>query len=388
MGLWLKTIRDFVRRLSTLDAAAKHKPALALRSRRIVVPEAARFSLDGTLIRTLPIEPAMLFDCPGGPLELAQLLIWLDLTDANEGSAFGDNDLGVDLAAVLALATGRRVAFANEVPTKYELSPQTTFLSINHMFDGELHGPVEIDTRDRFGRIVRALAALPERRALDLGGAIRMRNAACCLVQADHSSAYGLLVVALETLSRAFGNPSSSWGDWEQAADWDGSMLNLGLSGNQAQRIREKLMDNKQIRLKRTFVDYIFNGLSQSFWEQRYFNYTPTIAMDANDARHAGGSWEDAGPVAQFVPTDHGELRRRLGKSYDARSEVFHQSVRLEQVALLPVPGVTKQPLPFAGLRRILDHLLWQEIEISARDAPALPDFQVVYPADEPNGTD
>ncbi len=46
----------------------------------------------------------------------------------------------------------------------------------------------------------------------------------------------------------------------------------------------------------------------------------------------------------------------------------------------MPIPRDIPDPLPFAGLRRLLDYLLWREIEVAARHAPTLPDVQVVHP--------
>lgn len=80
-----------------------------------------------------------------------------------------DNDLGVDLAAILALATGRRAAFANVFPIRYADADWRWFLELGHAFDGELYGPVEGDTGARIVTILRALVALPERPALALG---------------------------------------------------------------------------------------------------------------------------------------------------------------------------------------------------------------------------
>ncbi len=378
----MRSVREFVRRLNTLAESSDTTSMVGLNQRRIVVPEMGRFSMDGTLARTLPIESAAPFDHPGAPPQVVQLLEWLDVPDDGPGSAFRDNNLGVDIAAVLALATGRRVAFANEVPLRLEGVQWTVFLEVGPSVDGELYGPAEPGVHARFETAVRAIASLPEEDGLALGGAIRMRNAGCCLVETDHSSAYGLLVVALETLSRAFGDPPGTWQEWDQSEDWDGYFLQIGLTGQQAESLRARLLLNKQIRLKRTFVEYAVGNLPPSFWERSYYRYTPTLEMDPTGARRGGGSWNEGVQIAALVPQDPAELRRRLGKSYDTRSEVFHQSARLDQVTVMPVPGSARQPLPFAGLRRILDHLLWIEIEKGAREASELPDVQVLHPVE------
>ena len=379
----MKTVRDFLDRLAALSPDEESRGRAAFRHRRIVVPEAARFALQNTLVRTLPVEPQASFSCPGGPTESVQLLEWLDLSEEGQGIDPRDNDLGVDLTAILALAAGRRVVFANEFPLKYEMLEQTLFLPFNQVFDVELYGPADPAAPSRFTATLKAIANLPERQAFELGGAIRARNAACCLVQSDHSTAYGLLVVALETLSRAFGDPATTWNEWDQAPDWDKFFLGIAVSGQQAARIREKLLANKQIRLKRTFVEYVVSGLSADFWSERYFRFTQSIKVSDEGYLPDAGTWDEAGTMAELVPSDERVLRRRLGKSYDARSEVFHQGARLDSFGLLlPVPSSEAHPLPFAGLRRVLDHLLWREIGKATKDAADLPDIRILHPSD------
>ncbi len=142
--------------------------------------------------------------------------------------------------------------------------------------------------------------------------------------------------------------------------------------------IRERMLRDKHLRLRLTFVEYAASNLSDGFWQRPYFGYTPTFNVDSEGIRRSGGSWERRDQVSSLVPQDGDILRRRLRKSYDVRSQVFHQSARLDQAALLSVPGSDNRPLSFAGLRRVLDHLLWLEIEAAVHDAPDLPDFAVI----------
>src|SRR4051812_30014826 len=109
----MKSIRDFVARLEAVESQPERAPELSLRTRRIAVPESGAFTMDRTILRTCPMEPVERVFLPGTPAQVVQALQWLDLPST--GQAFGDNDLGVDLAAVLALATGRRVVFGNEL---------------------------------------------------------------------------------------------------------------------------------------------------------------------------------------------------------------------------------------------------------------------------------
>lgn len=376
----MDAVREFILRLVEITP---ERGKLAARHRRIVLPGAAQFALDGTILRT---EPIGMMKRPGTTVEMSQLLEWLDVS--SDGADPRENDLGVDLAAILALACGRKVAFANEVPMKYANAEWTWFLEAGHAFDNELYGPVEGDIRTRFVNIVQALVALPEKQALSFGGAVRMRNAACCLVEADFSSAYGLLIAAIETLSEAFGDKRTSWEHWDKHAQWDAFIGQLSLNDEHAAELRKRLLADRHIRLRLTFAEYAASNLSESFWQERYFRYTPQYAVDADDARPNGGSWREEGSISTLVPADRDELRKRLKLSYDARSQVFHQSTRLDQISVMPFPSAVTQLLPFRGLRRILDHLLWREISKGATGAPELPDVKLFHPDTEPGGAE
>jgi hypothetical protein len=375
----MDTVCAFIRRL---EQALAENAQLSFRHRRLIVPAAAQFALDGTIVRTDPIGTVKR---PGGQMEASLLLEWMDLSDEAGRTQAHENDLAVDLAALLALASGRRVAFANEFPMKYEGADWTWFLEIGHMFDGELYGPIEVDVGARLATIIKALIGLEgkdRKQALSLGNTIRMRNAACCLFESDYSSAYGLLVAGIETLSRSFGNPPDSWQDWDQASTWDKLFKKLSLKEEQASALRHRLLKDKQLRLRRTFVHYAAENLSESFWSGRNVHFTPGYQLDASGVRPLPGAWRDAGSVEDIVPKNLAELRKRLGASYDARSSVFHESLRLDQISLLPAPAKSDSPLPFSGLRRVLDHLLWYEIEKGAVAVRELPDIQLFHKKD------
>jgi hypothetical protein len=288
------------------------------------------------------------------------------------------------MAANPRIAAGRRVAFASEIPITYADVAYTVFLPEGPKFDSGLYGPVIDDVRARVVQIIRALIALPEQQALALGSAIRMRNAACCLVESDYSSAYGLLVAAIEALSGTFRGLPTSWEAWDEAEGWDIFMTKeLSLSEHDAEKLRQRLLKDKHLRLRLTFIEYIVTNLSPSFWEEHYLHYVPSYVKEASGFTPQGGEWKDLGPMSTLISKDLASLRKRLGSSYNARSTVFHQSSRLEQMDLLPIPetsrksSFSKVPLSFGVLRRIVDHLLWNEVEKGAHNAPELPAFEV-----------
>lgn len=380
----MDTVRNFIERLNTIQPDSETLPNW--HHRRIIVPAAAMLSLQGTLFRTHPIEPSLFMKRPGSHVEASQLLEWLDVGGGQQGLGHTDNDLGVDLAAILALASGRRVQFANEFPIKYGDADWTWFLEAGQIFDGELYGPVESDVLEPVIKILKAISELQERPALSLGSAIRMRNAACCLVEADHSSAYGLLVAAIETLSRQFGSPPNSWEDWDKSNEWDLFMTEINLTVEQARRLRVRLITDRQIRLRRTFIEYAASNLTEDFWNAPYRTFDPGYQVSDAGVTPTTGSWRNDGLIRELVSSDPTVLRKRLGRSYDARSVVFHESVRLAQVSVLPFPGTEKDLLPFRVLRRILDYILWLEIERAASRSGPLPDVRLFHPLAEAGG--
>src|SRR5829696_5239219 len=100
------TVRDFLDRVEKIVGEGD-STRVAAHHRRLLLPFATRFSLDGTLIRTLPVEPIRPLLVPGRTPDIVQLIEWPDAPDAADGRALDYNDLGVDLAAILALALGR-----------------------------------------------------------------------------------------------------------------------------------------------------------------------------------------------------------------------------------------------------------------------------------------
>lgn len=310
----MDTVRNFLLRLASISPEARP----TFRHRRLVVPAAAEIALDGTIIRTTPMGR---MKRPGNPVETVQVLEWLDIAANADGVDLRENDLAADLVAILALAIGRRVMFVNEVPISLPDKQATWFFEVGQVFDSELYAPVLVDSKSKFEKVLKALSACSEAELSSMGGAIRMWNAACCLVDSDHSSAYGLLIAAVETLSRVFGDPPESWEDWEEAEGWDKLFKRLSLAGNSADMIRAKLMRNKQIRLKRTFVEYVVSSLPDSFWQASYSQYTQGFRVESSQVQNESGAWDNTIPMETIVPRDGTELRSRLTASYSGLPE-------------------------------------------------------------------
>lgn len=178
-------------------------------------------------------------------------------------------------------------------------------------------------------------------------------------------------MIAIETLSQKFGNPPTDWESWNQADDWDKFLLAHRIGGAQASAIKEKLIANKPLRLKRTFTAYAMDRLTPAFWVKSYIRYRPHFHVDGGTISYRGLVQDASLPISDFVPQDREERKRQLDRSYDFRSKVFHEGAIMDPVQLLRVPW-PKRALSFAGLRCVLDELIWKEVE----DSPSA-DFEI-----------
>lgn len=379
----MKRVRDYIEGLIRSRAIGSGRRSTF----RISIPKTSSFEADGAVF-TYPATPPQETHRAGGVLEQNFVLEWIDPRSVSGSYTLEDNDLAVDLTAVLGFASGRKVAFANELPISVEGQDLITFIPLGIRLDSELYGPADDGVNARMDKVFKALVTLPQKKAIAIGDAIRMRNAACNLAEQDYSSAYGLLVAALETLSGEFGENSSVWEDWDLAGEWDAFIAEQGLSHDQAAALRDRLFLDKQIRIGEKFVDYTISSLDETFWDQHYWEYVPTIEIVHGHGASANWlpenfAWQDAGTLGDRVPQRLSDLRKRLTKTYNARSQVFHRSVRLQQIILMGVGGAGQSlsdPLPFSGLRRIVDCILWKEIERGLLGARSVPHYTRIRP--------
>lgn len=374
----MKELRECIERLRAL----KGRDAVVLHTYRLVVTAQARFKVN-SIIRAEPVLPLSRVERPGTLPENTYLLQWADKQQAEKPNQFTLGGLGVDFAAVLGLASGRKVAFADEISLRREDASFLTFLPLGVSLDGELYGPVKENVEQKTEIILQALAALPTIQADSLGGSIRMRNAACCLVDSDHSTAYGLLVMAIEVLSERFGEAPNTWDDWDQAPKWNTFAAINQFRDEQVQALRLALIGDKRVRLRRAFIEYASNNLNDEFWSAHYFGFTPSIELAQNTVSWLDkeGQVHDEGTMGDIITEGPAILKKRLGKSYDARSSYVHRGVRVNQLtSLVRHVGTPSDPMPFSSLRRILDHLLWKEIKRGAATAPVLPEGRIIGP--------
>jgi hypothetical protein len=373
-------LREYLVRLNQIVETIRRGGEVPVRHRRILVGADSEIELERTILRLQQIPEAKRITYPGQSARAAVVAEWLEESQVDD---FTVNEIGTDLAAFVALSSGRQVAFANEFAMKYEPADWTGFLPTDILYDSELYAPVRTDFAERFDLFLRAVLLLSGEQSTAFVNATRMRAAACNLISSDISSAYGLLVGALETLSRQFGPVLTEWSNWDQSESWDQFMLGpLGLSGPQATGLRGKLLENKQIRLKYTFIEYVLGSITERLHSRTYAQYSNAISVAIEGVSALPGNYGEPVEIEFLVPKDPAILRRRLGKSYDARSSVFHDSVRLSTQIVTASPWAERQPLSFAGLRLILDDLLETAARSVDTDSAPFPDIQLVHKPD------
>lgn len=203
--------------------------------------------------------------------------------------------------------------------------------------------------------------------------AISLHYGAILLYELDLAAAYTLVVAGLEALSREFGTPPSGWSKWENSTNWEEFMKELHLKQDQKEMIRARLMRDKQLRLKETFVNYVTETLPDSMGDESWKEWMYEIAINPthSDFIPGKGQWARDDKVRDHLTTDRDLLRAALKKTYNARSGFVHEGKRtinfLTHLQNTLVPDYNK-PLPFSILRTILSTLIRHELKRNSKD--------------------
>ena len=270
-----------------------------------------------------------------------------------------------------------------------EGTQQITFLPINPILDRCLAGPISVDVRTTFDDTLRSLCGLGPKDQDVLGASIELHYAAALLYDVDPNAAYALCIAGIERLSRTYGNAPTEWGAWEDAERFDGVFVELHLTDQQSERLRDELLENHHLRLRQTFAQYVIGSLPSEFWSFEIEDFTPGLRMEPDGtstfvAMNAGTPL----PITRFVPQDVDTLRRRLLASYDARSSYVHDgrgtsSMHSTMVEMLGGNPNPRAPIAFVGVRAILRSLILFEM-INRTSPTDLPDVQVLVPSEQP----
>lgn len=365
----MESLNAWLKRLGETRPSALHQTIL-----RMFVPGHQIMNYDDWLMTTE--QPTSVpVGYRGGYPESMALLSYPD--DANYAqNAVHHHRLSADIASAMSVALGRRIEIPYEISARVEGQDTMSFLPIGVVTDRTITGPLPPDSKSPVVEVFRHIAGLADQDIAVVGAASSMFHGALLLHDRDTRSAYTLLVAGIEALSRQYGEPPTDWDNWEVHCDWDKFMSEHGLSEQQSEALRDRLMANRQLRLKATFRSYASSRLRASFWEQSWVEWMYPFQM-------AQGTWDGAkrlheGRVSDFLPADRVALSKGLGHSYNLRSSYVHEGawfspleVTLDATAAIDV----SRPLPFAVLRAILRELIL--VELSERQqGGSLPDVQ------------
>lgn len=335
---------------------------------RLIVPGIDGINLENAIVDLMPLTGTLKRPGEGNPSKLV-LLTFLLAADQPNSSAVAS-----EIAALLALAANRRIEALPEVPVRMEGQDTHYFLGYSTIADRLLHSPIPADTTNRFLQYLARIGSLPKPSLLALSAAVSLHYGSALLSQTDVRSAYLLAVAGLEVLSRQYGDPPLTWTDWPGAAQWDDLFTSTGLTQSQRDQLRDALLQDKQLRLKRTFCRYVATRLPNTFWDDTWEEATYTMQLP--------GGHIDPTPhvtthyVRDFLPRDRERLARDLADSYDLRSGAVHAGKNLDllETALRPRMETPPGPLPYATLRAILSSLITHELLNASQPGP-LPDI-------------
>ncbi|MCA1702034.1 MAG: hypothetical protein LC808_01680 [Actinobacteria bacterium] len=349
-------------------------------NRRVIAPGFVPLDVDDCLVRVAGVGP--IADRPGSTPESQSVMIWMD-TAAGQGMG-RQHAVAEGLGALLTLISDRRIEVAAyEAPMAMEGHPdQITFVSYGQAADRRMYGPIEVDICSELTRWLADLASL-EGKMLDvIGSAIDLHYGATLLFEKDVTAAYVLLVAALETLSRQFGTPPSTWEDWEQSTAWDHFATTACLTEEQAAALRDRLMRDRSLRLRETFARYGAERLPDSFWSQPWREWLFGVEMQGSSSRYIDGDWQESLTMSDFLTKDRDLLRSSLRRTYDARSGFVHQGDRLvhlmTEFEARVGRGDTQEPLMFPVLRSIVAGLIKLEVAEEATGFQ-LPDIRLTH---------
>lgn len=291
-------------------------------------------------------------------------------------------ELAGELAAILGLATERRITIPNTLALRIEGSQTVTFLAYGAAADQRLHGLCPSKLETTIHDLLSKIAGLPPNVRPVVGAAARLHHSAVEIFENDLRAAYLLLVAGIELLSREFGSPPSGWADWEGSEVWDRTFESAALSEDQRNTVRSELMNDKQLRLKATFREYASTRLPDSFWDEPWESWM--YSYNATEGR-----WEEAAPhvvetrvMSDVLPRDRKLLSQLLGRAYDMRSGLVHRGALLTLVdSAVPFAATTdpQRPLPFPVLRSVLRCLIRTEVDALAKPV-TLPSIRLVRP--------
>jgi hypothetical protein len=377
----VKELFDWLGRFEAAEASGQ-PTSLTERLHRVCATDALDF--DGSVVRLVDAQQEVYpFGTFPGRLSV---LSWP--STASEPQFLEDQAIAAQLGAVLTLATNRRVEVAaSDLALTMEGTTQRTFLSTAPLLDRSLLGSLPAEPQDGFDHVIHLLYGLQVADREVVGAAVELHYTATLLFDVEPNAAYAMVIAGIERLSREYGSAPASWARWERAEALDGVFAAIGLTDAQMESLRVELLKDRHLRLRQTFASYVAQRLPTDFWERELEDFTPAITMMPDGvSRFSGMTAEPSIPITRVVPTDAEVLRRRLLRSYDARSSYVHDGRRRSSLSSTMAQIVGQEaeaaaPIEFAGLRAVLRALIFTELESRSHEG-SFPQLLWMHPSD------
>lgn len=376
----MKHLADWINRLRQVELQAKENPSssnLVEYYFRVMVPGFNPLEIHKSLIAAQPlgkVEPR-----PGDSVPSSVSVLRIPDTKESAQPFKVHQQLISELAAILTLATERRIEIAHEIALQVKGYPNTLFTGYGCAYDRRLYGPIGDNTNTLFIEWLSKVISLPEPHLSIIGAACSLHHGAVLLSEKDIRSAYLLLVAAIEVLSRKYGTPPTNWEEWEESKQWEKFISSINLSSAQQTALKLKLMSDRQLRLKATFRDYGSVNLPDQFWDETLEDWSYPI--DANSGYWHQPDFVSKHKIKDVLPKDRQLISKCLGESYNLRSGLVHKGETIELLdVIIPHGQVLKEvkPLPFSILRSILTSLIKLEVTKYSVET-SLPDIKADF---------
>ena len=293
------------------------------------------------------------------------LLQFLDENPAHEDQVEDLVVSGSVLGGLLTLVSDRMCEVVPELPPGGVVGVMSP-LPVTATIDSQLGAPmpewdeVDSDFRDLLAR----LTSLPTKASTAISSAIHLHYCASLLLTRDMTGAYALVIAGLETLAMTFGEPPTSWDDWDQAAKWDALFTAQLLSEEQASALRARLIGDKHMRLADTFANYAVETLPEGFWDEEVSDYVWGVVGETGEVIE--GAWMEARRRDPRFGADPNLAKKAFKKAYTVRSKFMHagqRTVTLADDMFGQAPGRERTVLSFAQARAALRRLILLELE-------------------------
>jgi hypothetical protein len=368
LGIWASELEK--------DCKSKKMPIQV--DQRVIIPGQNSLQSEG-LVRFQAIGP---IHRPGNPPEAMSVISW-GLPSKFTKNRVAQEHIATLLGALMTFLLDRRVEVLNEYAIKAEDRPETVFLPSWDIYDRRLAQKIEgQDLHQGIRTALGLILPMNRKQQRAISAALEMHYWSCHLLAGDLRTSYTLAVGAIELLSRAFGNPPEDWNDWNESTSWNEHMESIGLSEDQKEKIKEKLMQGNHLALQETFTQYASSRLPEEFFDRKWPTYIADFDLEKGIIKGYIAS-EDEVKVRDLIPGGREELKVALKKSYSARSNWIHAGKHgIEFIEAVHYPrrkGDKAKPLPFAILREILTCLITEEMVAQKDSFHDLIDLQYIF---------